>query len=126
MNAINEFTSGPLVLDEIMKIVSLLENPPEAANVRKALRFYEMPDKHYSDYQWGANKELMQMLQHYACPQDNEELSMLLNPIKKLFLSVGNVKNASEGRILISVILSRINTINTNRSFTVYNSSQPS
>lgn len=95
MNAplpINEFTTGPLTLDETMKIVSLLENPPEAANVRKALRFYEMPDKHYSEYKWGGNQELMRALHHYACPQDAEELKSLLALVdgKTSLLEVGS------------------------------------
>ena len=40
----NEFNEGPMTLDEFIKIMSLFENPPEAAMVRKALRFYEVPE----------------------------------------------------------------------------------
>lgn len=80
----NEFNRGPLTLDEIMKIASLLENPPEAAMVRKALRFYELPLalREEEGYSWGENRTLMKMLLHYACPQNKEELAWMLSHIK--------------------------------------------
>ena len=82
--AVNEFTSGPLTLDEMMKIVSLMENPPEAAMVRKALRFYQIPAalQHDDGYQWGENKNMMKTLLHYSCPQNHEELQWMLSHIK--------------------------------------------
>src|SRR6185369_12965740 len=53
-----------------------------------------------------------------------EVSKMILNPVKKFLFSVGNIKYAPEGRILISVILSRINAINTDRTFSVDYSSK--
>ena len=93
MNGIDEFTRGPLTLDEAMKIVSLLENPPEAAMVRKALRFYEIPKAlNPKDYKWGRNNELMEMLEHYSCPQNPDELAWMLERIKgaRSLLEVGS------------------------------------
>lgn len=88
--SVNEFTYGPLTLDETMKIVSLLENPPEAAMVRKALRFYEIPQG--IDYKWGENNVLMQVLQHFACPQHPDELAWMLAHIKgkRSLLEIGS------------------------------------
>jgi hypothetical protein len=79
----NEFNQGPLTLDEMMKIVSLLENPPEAAMVRKALRFYEIPKTLTpKDYKWGENAGLAEAMQHFSCPQNPEELGWMLEHIK--------------------------------------------
>lgn len=80
----SEFISGPLTLYEMMKIVSLMENPPEAKHVRKALRFYEIPEAlmDISSYKWGRNGELMQMLAHFDHPQNVWELEQLLNLVK--------------------------------------------
>lgn len=61
----NEFTTGPLTLDEMMKIVSLLENPPEAAAIRKALRFYDLPE--IEEYLWPGSDALMKTLRGHAC-----------------------------------------------------------
>ena len=81
---VNEFNQGPLTLDEIMKIASLMENPPEAAMVRKALRFYELPQRLRSceAYEWGENRKLMELLFHYSCPQREEELQWMIGHIK--------------------------------------------
>jgi hypothetical protein len=91
---VNEFNRGPLTLDEMMKIVSLMENPPEAAMVRKALRFYEIPSalKHDEGYTWGDNKNLMKTLLHYSCPQNQEELNWMLSHVrgKDSLLEVGS------------------------------------
>jgi cephalosporin hydroxylase len=76
---------GPLTLQEQIKIISLLENPPEAALVRKALRFYELPDKLRvaSGYNWGTLKtHMMPMLFHFAHPQNAQELEWLLSHLK--------------------------------------------
>ena len=81
MGAIDEFTHGPLTLDEMMKIISLLENPPEAAMVRKALRFYEVPTT-LKKYEWGAVNGLMEVLNHYSLPQSQDELNWMLEHIK--------------------------------------------
>lgn len=84
MEAIDEFIKGPLTLDEQIKIVSLLENPAEADGVRKALRFYQLPDKlRFSDnYTWYGLKEAMQVMFHFANPQNPDELVGMLNIIK--------------------------------------------
>lgn len=86
----NEFTTGPLTLDEMMKILSLLENPPEADGVRKALRFYEMPQR--KDYAWGKLHEMMKMLEGYACPQKKAELDKMLKVMagSKAILEIGS------------------------------------
>ena len=78
---INEFTLGDLTLDEMIKIISLLENPPEAAGVRKALRFYEVP-KALNHFKWGSVNGLMEVLNHYAMPQNKSELEWMLTFIK--------------------------------------------
>lgn len=83
MSAINEFTYGPLTLEEQMKIVSLLENPPEAAMVRKALRFYEIPPGlTWKEFKWGESSELMRILFHFECPQNKTELDWMIERIK--------------------------------------------
>lgn len=86
----NEFTTGPLTLDEMMKILSLLENPPEADGVRKALRFYEMPARR--DYSWGKLHEMMKMLEGYACPQKKSELDRMIKLVagSKAVLEIGS------------------------------------
>ena len=89
----NEFTQGPLTLDEQMKIVSLLENWPEAAMVRKALRFYEIPKgKCYKDYKWGTNTQVMECLEHFSSPQAPSELNWMIEHIrgKNSLLEVGS------------------------------------
>ena len=85
-----EFTTGPLVLDEMMKIFSLLSNPPDAIGVRQALRFYELPEK--EDYEWGNISELMTMLKHYSCAQDKVELEQMLKLVagSKSVLEIGS------------------------------------
>lgn len=85
---------GPLTLDETIKIISLLENPAEAALVRKALRFYQVPER-FSDpdaYKWGTNADLIKALHHYANPQSPKELAFLLRHIegKRSLLEVGS------------------------------------
>ena len=90
---VDEFTYGPLTLDEQMKIISLLENHPEASMVRKALRFYEIPKTlHPKDYKWGENAELMRVLQHFDCPQNQDELAWMLERVKgkRSLLEVGS------------------------------------
>lgn len=91
--AVNEFIQGPLTLDEQMKIVSLLENLPEAANVRKALRFYEIPKSFRpSQYKWGQNGELMKVMEHFSSPQNPDELKWMLGHIrgKNSLLEIGS------------------------------------
>ena len=88
-----EFNEGPLTLEEQMKIVSLMENLPEAAMVRKALRFYEIPSTlRPNDYKWGENSALMKVLEHYECPQNSDELAWMLERIrgKRSLLEVGS------------------------------------
>ena len=90
---VNEFNHGPLTLDEIIKIVSLMENLPEAAMVRKALRFYELPEGFKAeDCKWGDNVKTLTMLMHYANPQNKDELAWMLRHIagKRSLLEVGS------------------------------------
>lgn len=91
MNAVNEFTYGPITLDEMMKIISLLENPPEAAMVRKALRFYEIPST-LKEYKWGENSKLIKILAHFSCPQNQDELARMLEHVrgKTSLLEIGS------------------------------------
>lgn len=80
----SDFTTGPLVLEEMMKIVSLLENPEEAEYIRKALRFYQIP-AHLKDskaYKWGQNADIMHVMQHYDNPQNPWELDQMLEIVK--------------------------------------------
>ena len=91
--SMNEFNYGPLTLHEQMKIVSLMENPPEAAMVRKALRFYEIPSTlKWPDYKWGENRNLMKILEHYSSPQNPDELAWMLERVKgcRSLLEVGS------------------------------------
>ena len=83
-NSGEEFTGGELTLDEMIKIVSLMENPPEAAMIRKALRFYEVPRKlkNHQNYKWGTSATLMEMLFHFSLPQNQYELGEMLKIVK--------------------------------------------
>jgi len=47
---------------------------------------------------------------------------VFFNPIKKLSFCIGYIKNGSVGRILISIIFGGIDSINTNRSLSIYDS----
>lgn len=79
----NEFTTGSLTLQEMIKIVSLLENPPEAEGVRRALRFYEVPENlRVGPYKWGTTEELRKALCHYAWPQSKVEMDWMLQWVK--------------------------------------------
>lgn len=79
----NEFTTGPLTLQEMIKIASLMENPPEAEGVRRALRFYDVPEglKH-GPWKWGTNEGLRKTLYHYVLPQAEQELQWMCEYIK--------------------------------------------
>lgn len=79
MSDMSEFTTGPLTIQEMIKIISLLENPEEAWGVRRALRFYEAPDRPWT---WGENELARKTLMHYANPQDKWELDQVLNLLK--------------------------------------------
>ncbi len=85
-----EFTTGPLTLDEMIKLYSIIDNPSKATDIRRALRFYEMPD--YEDYQWGNMKELMLTLKHYAFPQNKNEVKAMLKLVagSKAVLEIGS------------------------------------
>lgn len=83
--AVDEFTRGPLTLAEMIKIVSLLENPPEAAAVRKALRFYETPERLLDprNYKWGENGKGVEVLIHFDNPQNKHELDWMLGYVAR-------------------------------------------
>lgn len=111
----SEFTGGPLTLDEMIKIISLMENPPEAEFIRKALRFYEVP-KHLKEFKWGNNAELMKMLTHFDNPQSEWELSKMLDIVrgKTKVLEIGSsfggtlkriASVMTKGSLLVSVDL---------------------
>lgn len=115
--SVGEFNEGPLTLDEMIKIISLLENPPEAAMVRKALRFYEKPDS-MSTCNWGGKTNIMEQMTHYALPQNRDELNFMLGVIKTIgarsLLEVGsnfggNLKQMAsvmpKGSLIVSVDL---------------------
>jgi hypothetical protein len=78
----DEFNTGPLTLDEQMKIVSLLENPPEAAMVRACMRHYEIPEN--LEFKWGENKTSMTTMRHLSNPQNSDELAWMLAHIERL------------------------------------------
>ena len=81
---------GPLVLEEMMKSVSLLENPPEAKPLRNALALYKIPDD--LEFKWGENHNLMIVMRHLACPQEDWELNQMLKLIagKRSLLEIGS------------------------------------
>jgi hypothetical protein len=84
--AVSEFTQGDITLDETIKIISLLENPVEAASVRKALRFYELPKRlqDFHNYKWSESEKSMEILFHFDCPQNKVELNWMLERIRSL------------------------------------------
>lgn len=86
----NHFCDGPLTLEETMKIVSLLENPPEAKMVRKALGMYSIPDG--LKFTWGTNDELMKVMRHFDNPQNPWELEQMLKIVagKRSLLEIGS------------------------------------
>ena len=86
----NEFNTGPLTLEETMKVFSLLENPPEAAMVRKALKFYEIPTD--LEFKWGHNKDMMTIMRHFDNPQQPWELAQMLKIVagKRSLLEIGS------------------------------------
>ena len=87
----NEFCEGALTIEETMKIISLLENPPEAAMVRKALALYAIPER-ITEFKWGENNELMRVLGHLENPQDASELARMLKIVagKRSLLEIGS------------------------------------
>jgi len=86
----NEFTTGPLTLDEMMKILSLLENPEDAKSVRQALRFYAMPEQ--DSYSWAPLESIMRDLKLRSCPQRKEDIEKLLPLVagSKAVLEIGS------------------------------------
>ena len=94
MDAFDEFTKGPLTLEEQIKIISLLENPEEAERVRKSLRFYEVPTrlKNPDNYKWGDLKSSLHVMFHYANPQNEYEFNEMLKLIdgKSSLLEIGS------------------------------------
>lgn len=90
MTKLNHFTTGPLTLDEMIKIISLFENPPEAEHIRKALKLYQVPEG--LEYKWADTKEMMNTLRHFDNPQNKWELDQMLNHIrgKTKLLEVGS------------------------------------
>lgn len=88
MGAMNEFTEGPLTLDEMLKIVSLLDNPPEGMYMRKALRFYDVPD---GETKWEDFKQRLDLMRAHSGRYDKVEMAELLKHLddKDSVLEVG-------------------------------------
>ena len=84
-----EWTTGEITLDEMIKLLSIIENPDGAANVRKALRFYEAPEM--TDWKVTPLVDFMPALKRYDCPYSKEELEPMLDLVKgaKAVLVVG-------------------------------------
>ncbi len=82
-----EFTSGPLTLDEIVKILSLFNNPKEAEDIRRALRFYSPPKAETLH----PLAKMLPEIEKYAEQFDGEYLKTLLANTagKKAVLYVG-------------------------------------
>ena len=74
-----EWTTGPLTLDERIKLLAVIEHPDTADGVRKALRFYQAPETAVPD------------LRKLECPYTKQELAPVLNLVKgaKAILVVG-------------------------------------
>jgi hypothetical protein len=87
---------GPLVIDEMIKIVSLLSDPNE--QMRRALRFYKPPEKLAPEGEWG---RLLGSLKHFECAQDPAELAQLLELVrgKSSLLEVGSCFGGSLKRM---------------------------
>ena len=89
----SEFSKGPLTLPEMVKIISLLENPPEAEGVRRALRFYEVPARlHEEGFKWGLCEDIRKMLKHFQNPQHPSEIEWMLQFVRNAnaLLEVGS------------------------------------
>jgi hypothetical protein len=87
---------GPLVIDEMIKIVSLLSDPNE--QMRRALRFYKPPEKLAAQGTWG---QLLANLKHFECAQDPAELAQLIELVrgKASLLEVGSCFGGSLKRM---------------------------
>ncbi len=82
-----EWTDGPLTMDEMMKLLSILSDPAGADNVRKALRFYVAPEIEKP----GPLADLLPSMKTYVCPYSKAQLDTLLEHSKasKAVLVVG-------------------------------------
>lgn len=94
MSAPLPFVDGPLTMEEMYKIVTLLENPPEAALLRRSLMFYEPPEhlRVPANFKWGENRNLIAAMNHFLLPQDPHELDWMLSHIrgKTSLLEIGS------------------------------------
>lgn len=81
---------GPLTLSEMLKLLSVLDNPPQARQIRQALRFYAVPDGHR--FEWFPDGQFYCMLLHYALPQEDWELKKLMKLVagKTRLLEIGS------------------------------------
>lgn len=88
------FTTGPLTIEEMFKIVTLLENPPEAEHIRKALKLYTVPTRLHDPkhYGWGDNSNVINWMTHYMNPQNEWELVQMLKLVegKRSVLEIGS------------------------------------
>ena len=87
----DDFTRGPLTIEEMMKIISLLENPAEGQMVRNALRYYEIPAT-LTTFTEGFTDEVMKILKHFENPQNPWELEQMLKIVhgKRKVLEIGS------------------------------------
>lgn len=104
--------TGPLVIDELIKIATLMVKPNE--QMRRALRFYKAP----TDIDLEANHFglFLRNLLHFECAQDPWELEQLLELVKgrESLLEVGScfggtlkrmANQLAEGALVVSVDL---------------------
>lgn len=88
------FTTGPLTIEEMFKIITLLENPPEAEYIRKALKLYTVPTRLYdpANYSWADSRNVITWMSHYMMPQSEWELQRLLKLVegKRSVLEIGS------------------------------------
>ena len=80
--------SGPVVIEEMIKIISLLDDHSGNEQMRRALRFYKTPVMNGGgDWGW-----LLKGLKHFECPQDPMELQQMLSLIagNRRLLEVGS------------------------------------
>ena len=95
-----EWTTGPLTLDEMIKLFSIIDDPSSADNIRKALRFYEAPKTVKAE--WKEVGEMLERLKVYDCHLPMETVEQILSLAKgaKAVLVVG----AGFGGILKRVV----------------------
>ena len=87
---------GPLVIDELIKLATLMEHPNE--QMRRALKLYKPPESAPLTKQFGP---MIRALKHYECAQDPAELAQMLKLIegRESLLEVGSCFGGSLKRM---------------------------